>query len=48
MKLNIAPTFPQRRIVKIKRQFDENMNIPEVELSEEESFKVNYFIYLVD
>ncbi|XP_050877053.1 uncharacterized protein LOC127080804 [Lathyrus oleraceus] len=48
MKLNIAPTFSQRRIIKRKRQFNENLNIPEVELSEEESFRVNYFLYLVD
>lgn len=48
MKLNIAPTFPQKRIIKRKRQFDENLNIPKVELSEEEFFRVNYFLYLVD
>ena len=48
MELNIAPIFPQRRIIKRKRQFDENLNIPSVELSEEESFRVNYFLYLVD
>ncbi|XP_050920114.1 uncharacterized protein LOC127137729 [Lathyrus oleraceus] len=48
VELNIAPIFPQRRIIKRKRQFDENLNIPSVELSEEESFMVNYFLYLVD
>ncbi|XP_050876335.1 uncharacterized protein LOC127080045 [Lathyrus oleraceus] len=48
VELNIAPTFPQRRIIKRKRKFDKNLNIPEVELSEEESFRVNYFLYLVD
>ncbi|XP_050874991.1 uncharacterized protein LOC127078594 [Lathyrus oleraceus] len=48
VELNIAPIFPQRRIIKRKRQFDENLNIPSVELSEEESFRVNYFLYLVD
>ncbi|XP_050897880.1 uncharacterized protein LOC127104761 [Lathyrus oleraceus] len=37
-----------RRIIKRKRKFDENLNIPSVELSEEESFRVNYFLYLVD
>ncbi|XP_058778205.1 uncharacterized protein LOC131652373 [Vicia villosa] len=48
VELNIAPTFPQRRIIKRKRQFDENLSTPAVELSEEESFRVNYFLYLVD
>ncbi|XP_050908176.1 uncharacterized protein LOC127121782 [Lathyrus oleraceus] len=48
VELNIAPIFSQRRIIKRKRQFDENLNIPSVELSEEESFRVNYFLYLVD
>ncbi|XP_050876930.1 uncharacterized protein LOC127080662 [Lathyrus oleraceus] len=48
VELNIAPIFPQRRIIKRKRQFDENLNIPSVELSEEESFMVNYFFYFVD
>ncbi|XP_050897513.1 uncharacterized protein LOC127104369 [Lathyrus oleraceus] len=48
VELNITPIFPQRRIIKRKRQFDENLNIPSVELLEEESFRVNYFLYLVD
>ncbi|XP_050890223.1 uncharacterized protein LOC127095595 [Lathyrus oleraceus] len=48
VELNISPIFPQRCIIKRKRQFDENLNIPSVELSEEESFRVNYFLYLVD
>ncbi|XP_057429853.1 uncharacterized protein LOC130722970 [Lotus japonicus] len=48
IELNIDPIFPQRRIIKRKRQFDENLNTPSVELSEEESFRVNFFLYLVD
>ncbi|KAI5400105.1 hypothetical protein KIW84_065151 [Lathyrus oleraceus] len=48
VELNIAPIFPQRRIIKRKMKFDENLNILSVELSEEESFRVNYFLYLVD
>ncbi|XP_058725503.1 uncharacterized protein LOC131596779 [Vicia villosa] len=31
-----------------KNKFDENLNSPAVELSEEKSFRVNYFLYLVD
>jgi hypothetical protein len=48
LELNIDPVFPQRRIIPRKRQFDENLNTPAVVLSEEESFRVNYFFYLVD
>ncbi|XP_058783708.1 uncharacterized protein LOC131658431 [Vicia villosa] len=48
IELNISPTFPQRRIIKRKRHFDENLNTPILELSEEESFRVNYFLYLVN
>ncbi|XP_058741287.1 uncharacterized protein LOC131613655 [Vicia villosa] len=47
-ELNIDPVFSQRRVIRRKRQFDENLNAPPVELSEEESFRVNYFLYLVD
>ncbi|KAK2423848.1 zinc finger MYM-type protein [Trifolium repens] len=48
LELNIDPVFSQRRIIPRKRQFDENLNTPAVVLSEEESFTVNYFFYLVD
>ncbi|XP_058744364.1 uncharacterized protein LOC131616968 [Vicia villosa] len=48
IELNIVPVFSQRRIIRRKRQFDENLNTPSVELSEEESFRINYFLYLVD
>ncbi|XP_058726408.1 uncharacterized protein LOC131597749 [Vicia villosa] len=47
-ELNIDPVFPQRRVIRRKRQFDENLNAPPIELSEEESLRVNYFLYLVD
>lgn len=48
LELNNDPVFPQRRIIRRKRQFDKNLNTPPVELSEEESFRVDYFLYLVD
>ncbi|XP_045830795.1 zinc finger MYM-type protein 1-like [Trifolium pratense] len=48
IELNIDPVFPQKRIIQRKRQFDENLNTPTVQLSEEESFRVNYFLNLVD
>ncbi|XP_058784260.1 uncharacterized protein LOC131659034 [Vicia villosa] len=47
-ELNIDLVFPQRRVIRRKRQFDENLNALPIELSEEESFRVNYFLYLVD
>ncbi|XP_060965151.1 uncharacterized protein LOC133034141 [Cannabis sativa] len=46
--MNIDPIFPQRRTIRRKRQFDENLNTPSIELSGEESFRINYFFYLVD
>ncbi|XP_058779656.1 uncharacterized protein LOC131653487 [Vicia villosa] len=48
LELNIDLVFPQRRIIRRKRQFDESLNTPQTELSEEESFRVDYFLYLVD
>ncbi|KAM6572089.1 hypothetical protein CsatA_016169 [Cannabis sativa] len=46
--MNIDPIFPQRRTIRRKRQFDENLNTPSIELSGEEFFRINYFFYLVD
>lgn len=48
IEMNIEPIFPQRRIIRRKRNFDENSDTPSVELSGEESFRVTYFLYLVD
>ncbi|XP_021843059.2 uncharacterized protein [Spinacia oleracea] len=48
LDLNIDPVFPERRIIRRKRQFDENSSTPSVQLSGEESFRVNYFLCLVD
>lgn len=48
IELNIDPVFLRRRIIRRKRQFDEDLNTPSVEQSEEESFRVHYFLCLVD
>jgi hypothetical protein len=48
IELNIDPMFPKKRVIHRKRQFDENLNTPSVELAEQESFRVNYFLYIVD
>ncbi|XP_074302386.1 uncharacterized protein LOC141633942 [Silene latifolia] len=50
IELNINPVFPQRRVIRRKRQFDENQH-DQSELrnqSPEESFRVNYFLFIVD
>ncbi len=36
IELNIDPVFPQKRIIRRKRQFDENLNTPSIELSGED------------
>ncbi|KAK9757274.1 hypothetical protein RND81_01G153200 [Saponaria officinalis] len=45
--INIDPSFPKRRERHRKKHFDENSN-DSSRLSEEESFRVNYFLYLID
>lgn len=46
IELNID--LPQRRIIRRKIQFDGNLNTPSVEVYEEESFRIYYFLYLLD
>ncbi|XP_021749967.1 uncharacterized protein LOC110715675 isoform X1 [Chenopodium quinoa] len=49
IEMDIDPMFPQKREIKRKKHFDENpstsSNAP---LSPEESFRVDYFLYIVD
>ena len=45
--MGIEAIFPKKRVIKRKRHFDENVN-DEIQLSQEESFRVDYFIYIVD
>ncbi|PWA35689.1 TTF-type zinc finger protein with HAT dimerization domain-containing protein [Artemisia annua] len=47
-KMGVDPVFPQRRIIRKKKQFDDTSTEPEVLFSPEEDFKVNYFLYIVD
>ncbi|XP_021741085.1 zinc finger MYM-type protein 1-like [Chenopodium quinoa] len=47
IEVGIDPVFPQRRIIRRKRQFDE-IDGDETLLSPEESFRIQYFIYIVD
>ncbi|XP_019179619.1 PREDICTED: zinc finger MYM-type protein 1-like [Ipomoea nil] len=45
-ELEIEPVFPQKRKIRRKRQFDESVD--DISLSPEESFRVHYFLYIVD
>ena len=46
-QMEIEPTFQEKRIIRRKKQFDENAN-DEITHSAEESFRVDYFLYVVD
>ncbi|XP_074302790.1 uncharacterized protein LOC141634894 [Silene latifolia] len=45
--MNIDPCFPKRREIRRKKQFDESSD-DSSRISEEESFRINYFLYLID
>ncbi|XP_057796565.1 uncharacterized protein LOC131012599 [Salvia miltiorrhiza] len=45
--MNIEPIFPTKRRITRKKQFDEGENV-EVSLSPEESFRIEYFVVIVD
>ncbi|XP_059627381.1 uncharacterized protein LOC132270202 [Cornus florida] len=46
-KMEVEPLFRERRVICRKKQFDESANEERTQ-SAEESFKINYFIYIVD
>ncbi|XP_073133860.1 uncharacterized protein [Henckelia pumila] len=46
-EMGIEPVFRQKRIIRRKRQFDE-INSEEVTQSRKESFRVNYFLFIID
>ncbi|KAL6530683.1 hypothetical protein OROGR_014543 [Orobanche gracilis] len=50
LEMNIDPNFPQRREIRRKKFFDEDQNDTSSVSSQsaEESFKVNYFLYIID
>ena len=47
IKMEIEPIFHEKRIIRRKKQFDENVN-DEITQSDEEYFRINYFLYIVD
>ena len=46
-QMEVEPTFYEKRIVHRKKHFDENIN-DEITHSAEESFRVDYFLYIID
>ncbi|KAL4614534.1 hypothetical protein ACB092_07G060100 [Castanea dentata] len=46
-KMKIEPIFREKCIIRMKKQFDENVN-DETTQSAEEYFRINYFLYIVD
>ncbi|GJU75586.1 zinc finger MYM-type protein 1-like protein [Tanacetum coccineum] len=48
IEMDIDPVFTQKRVIHRKKHFDENSDSQDVLLSADESFKVNYFLYIVD
>ncbi|XP_020240895.1 zinc finger MYM-type protein 1-like [Asparagus officinalis] len=47
VRMKVEPIFCERRIIRRKKHFDENAS-KEMAMTAEESFRVNYFIYIVD
>ena len=45
--MEIEPIFREKRIIRRKKQFDENVNDVTTH-SAEEYFRINYFLYIVD
>lgn len=48
MEISSDTTFCERRVVKGKTHFDENINDSEVVRSAEEFFRIDYFLYIAD
>ncbi|XVF56890.1 hypothetical protein PTKIN_Ptkin06aG0156900 [Pterospermum kingtungense] len=46
-EMEIEPIFREKRVIRKRKQFDENVN-DEAILSVEESFRIEYFLYIVD
>lgn len=46
-EMRVEPSFVEKRIICRKKQFDKDVS-EEVTQSVEESFRVNYFLYIVD
>ena len=47
LKMEIEPVFREKHIIHRKKQLDENVH-NETTRSAEESFRIDYFLYIVD
>ncbi|CAH9106090.1 unnamed protein product [Cuscuta europaea] len=49
-ELEVEPVFPQKRVIRRKKQFDESVGESSVSSTStpEELFRVEYFVYIVD
>ena len=47
LEMKIEPVFHEKRIIHRKKKFDENVHY-ETTRSAEESFRIDYFLYIVD
>ncbi|XP_076901444.1 uncharacterized protein LOC143555849 [Bidens hawaiensis] len=47
-EMGIDPIFAQKRVIKRKKQSDECSNNQEASFTPQESFRVNYFLYIID
>src|SRR2546430_16949212 len=48
LEMEIEPIFPKKRRINRKRHFDETSNTERENLSSEEAFRIDYFIFIVD
>jgi hypothetical protein len=46
-ELEIEPVFQEKRVIRRKRHFDENVD-HEITQSVEESFRIDFFLFIVD
>jgi hypothetical protein len=46
-ELEIQPVFQEKRVIRRKRHFDENID-HEITQSVEESFRIDYFLFIID
>ncbi|XP_062099617.1 uncharacterized protein LOC133805448 [Humulus lupulus] len=47
IEMRIEPKFCEKRLIRRKKQFDENVDVDIIK-SAEESFRIDYFLYLID
>ncbi|XP_071689200.1 uncharacterized protein [Rutidosis leptorrhynchoides] len=48
VKMDVSPVFSQKRLIQRKKRFDESSSSQEVSFTPQETFRVQYFLYIVD